>query len=258
MLTLAITGASPTNTTLIWSNPSTSGFPRAHLWYRVGKPRNQNQFSFLDCSGQIISSNHVAFPNPETNLVALYQAFLDIRNPSYILPPIPPYTPHGGEIRDMGIGASLPLPLPPPLLAECAADGTLEGVEEGNRHCALLRALVAWVRTHHNLTPSAIQNQALFLRDTLDDVRDFTSDEVLAIAQWVSRKLDAGDIRLTWTPEQRSRGGKNKARDIRQKNFKRDKRILALHNGGFSNRAIAAKITNISESQVRNIINRDG
>ena len=73
--------------------PSTSGFPKAHLWYRVKEAPTQLTFDWLDCSGEIISTNHVAFPNPTINLVSLYNAFLDSSNSLYRLPPIPPIPP---------------------------------------------------------------------------------------------------------------------------------------------------------------------
>ena len=240
--------------------PSTSGYPKAHLWYRVGKPRNQNQFSFLDCSGQIISSNHVAFPNPEVNLPRLYEAFLNPSNNLFVLPPIPyPSPQHTQDIGVLGIGASLS-PSLPPLIAEYAPDGNdgLKGVGEGSRHNALLRALVAWVKGQQTKpAPSEIRDQAQFLRDTLDDVHDFEAPEVLAIADWAIRKVQAGDIRRELTQEQRRNGGRVKALRVRQRNVLRDTQILSFHRDGLSNRKIAARIGGISEAMVRKVLKRE-
>ena len=228
--------------------PSTSGYPKAHLWYRVGKPRNQNQFSFLTCAGQIISSNHVAFPNPETNLVALYQAFLNPSNSTYILPPIPPLPSYPDGVGVLGVGASLS-PSLPPLIAQLPL---------GQRHNGLLRALVGWIKANKTKpSPSEIRDQSLFLRDTLDDVRDFGTPEVLAISEWAIRKVQAGDIRRELTTEQRRHGGLKRAFLARQHNFQRDKRILALHHAGLSNRAIAKEV-GLSHVRVGTIIDRDG
>ena len=244
--------------------PSTSGFPKAHLWYRVGKPRDQHQFSFLDCSGQIISTNHVAFPNPETNLVALYQAFLNPSNSTYTLPPIPPHLPSshgvGGMGMGIGIGASLNTPLPyplPPSNSRVRTDGTLEGVGAGFRHPALRQELVGWIKAHPTKpSPDAIQDQALYLRDTIDDVHDFGVPEVLAMAAWAIQKVQAGSIARTLTAENRANGGRVKGLRVRQRNFQRDTQIVALHREKMSNRAIGARV-GISEAMVRKVIKRE-
>ena len=163
----------------------------------------------------------------------------------------------GGGI---GIGASLNTPLPyplPPSNSRVRTDGTLEGVGEGFRHPALVKALVGWIEASPTKPASgSIRDQALYLRDTLESVRDFGVPEVLAIAEWAIQEVQAGSIHPTWTPEQRSNGGKVKALRVRQKNFQRDTQIVALHREKMSNRAIGARV-GISEGMVRKVIKRE-
>ena len=115
---------------------------------------------------------------------------------------------------------------------------------------------MAWIKaTPTKPAPESIRDQSLFLRDTLDDVQDFPTVEVERISDWVIRKVSAGDIRPTFTPEQRANGGRVKALRVRQRNFQRDTQIVAEHREGKSNRAIAASV-NISEAMVRKVLKR--
>ena len=238
--------------------PSTSGFPKAHLWYRTQAPPTQLNFEWLDCSGEIICVNHVAIPSPESNIVRLYESFLDSSNSLYKLPPIPPLhippvvdTGHRTQ-WDIGDGATAPSPFPP-LIAEYA----LADTPQGERHNRILRMLVSWIKASATKpTKAEILEQCEYWRECVEDLRDFPATEVQAIAAWAAEKVQAGSISRTLTPEMRSNGGKVKGLRIRQKNFQRDRYILKLSNDGLSNRAIAARVS-VSEGMVRKVIKRE-
>ena len=58
-----------------------------------------------------------------------------------------------------------------------------------------------------------------------------------------------------WTPEQRRRGGENKARRVRYDNLERDRAIVRAVRGGMSMRAIARQL-GLSVSTVHHVLNR--
>ena len=220
---------------------------RSHLWYRVSKPPQLYLWDYMDCGGEIIcSTGHVRLPDPEQNLESLYEA-LTRSTSEFVFPPIPhPLPQHAQDMRGMGVGATA---LSPTTLL-------IAGYAAGQRHTGLRNELVAWIKSSPTKpNPESIREQALLYRDFLEDVSDFDSVEVERIADWAIRKVQAGDIGRTLTPENRANGGKKKGLRVRQRNFGRDKKILRLHHAGLSNRAIGKEV-DISESQVRNIIKR--
>ena len=207
---------------------------RSHLWYRVSKPPQLYLWDYMDCGGEVIcDTRYVRLPNPERNLAQLYDSLT--RSTSAFLFPLisPPYPQHPGDIGGKGKGASLNTP----------STLLIAQLPLGQRHTGLLTALVAWVKRQETKpNPDAIRDQSLFLRDCIDDVSDFDSVEVGRIADWVIRRVQAGDIRRELTTEQRRHGGLKRAFLARQKNFGRDKKILRLHHAGLSNRAIAKEV----------------
>ena len=221
---------------------------RSHLWYRVSKPPQLYLWDFMDCAGEVIcDTRYVRLPDPELNLAQLYDSLT--RSTSEFQFPLisPPKPQHLGDIGGKGKGASFNTPSTL-LIAELPL---------GQRHTGLLRGLVGWVKRQQTKpSPDAIREQGLLLRDYLEDVSDFDSVEVGRIADWVIRRVQAGDIRRTLTPENRANGGKVKALRIRQKNFGRDKKILRLHHAGLSNRAIAKEV-GLSHVRVGTIIKEE-
>ena len=106
-------------------------------------------------------------------------------------------------------------------------------------------------------SPVAIMEQAEYLREVMDDVRDFPLTEVVAIAEWVISKVNAGSITRTLTTEMRRNGGRVKNLRVRQKNYQRDLYIVKLHNDGLTNVAVAARV-GISEGMIRKVLKREG
>ena len=224
-----------------------------HCYYRDTKPRSNANFNLLGTSGQVRGAKgylklwndgpvdllHALLHNPDP---CLYPADLLTAEVTKYRAPADPGQPYTRRIPHV--------------------DVDLSGVPVGNRNNTLFDAVRFWA--YAEMKPSSMstwydavriyaQSRNVDLRRPLP-VRE-VDRLALSVSSWVwCGGGPSGNI--TWSPEQRSRGGATRKRIQRFENRARDAAIVRAVSSGVSMRKTARDV-GLDEGTIRNIMRRN-
>ena len=227
---------------------------RCHLYYRDTEPRRNGNWSAHGCSGQIRGANgFLRLWHPQSSVELLF-ALLNNADPC-LFPADLIQAPAAKKYRppaDPGEPYTRSAPLP---------EIDLGAVDVGNRNNSLFDVTRFWayakakpesMHVWHGLVWEYAQARNVEFR------RPLPVQEVDRLALSVSTWVWSGGGPThhgTWTPEQRRRGGENKARRVRYDNRERDRAIVRAVRGGMSMRSIARQL-GLSARAIHRIVHR--
>ena len=235
-----------------------------HLYYRDDKPRGNQQWSALGCSGEVRSAKGYLILHHDAPVLLAHALANDKAEcffPAGLLEPVEP--------ADVGRLGEVPLddldvPGSDQLRLLTPGAPILEQVQKGRRNIALFDAVRFWAyQAAKGYTSYDDWLRAVEIR-TLAENRRFpeplTERHALttaySIAVWTWTTYRSGYGRGGWTMEQRRRGGENKARRVRYDNRERDDEVVRRWEAGDSLRLIA-RVVGLTHPAVIKIIRRD-